>query len=270
VGIAAAGGAIGLATVPFVGSTVMTIIGWRDTYLFLGIAYLIIAFPLALLVRSPMKTNAARSSRRARSSAPISPRESLRWICSAVLFCCVCMSVPIVHVVALAGDVGLSTEQAVGVLSTLMLTGAAGRVLFGRVADRLGPLNAYILASLGQAALVFGFVRLTEPAGFYVLAGAFGLVYGGVMTSIILTVRSLVPEQNAGTATALALLFGWVAMGLGAYGGGLLFDWTGTYAASFGAAAIFGTVNVTLLVLLAFRLRRATQFEIFRQSVALN
>jgi MFS family permease len=78
------------------------------------------------------------------------------------------------------------------------------------------------------------------------------------MTGFLLTIRSLVPSRMAGTAMAIASMFGWIGMGLGGYFGGVLFDWTGTYTASFAGAAVAGTINVAILLSLYVRLSRAT------------
>jgi MFS family permease len=140
-----------------------------------------------------------------------------------------------------------------------MLTGALGRLIFGRIADRYGFLQSYMLASLGQTAFVFWFVQAPTLASLYAIAVGFGLCFGGVMTGFLLTIRSLVPSRMAGTAMALASLFAWIGMGLGGYFGGFLFDWTGTYTASFAGAAVAGTINVIILLALHVRLNRATR-----------
>jgi len=169
------------------------------------------------------------------------------------------MSVPMIHVPSLASDRGFAIEQAASVLTVLMLAGAVGRVVFGYIADRAGPLQAYILASLGQTAFVFWFVHASSLADFYLVAAGFGLCFGGVMTNVVLTVRSLVPTRIAGTSIAIAMFFAWLGMGAGGYFGGLLFDWSGNYAASFTCAAIAGFVNLAILISLFVRLRGARQ-----------
>jgi MFS family permease len=261
-GIATAGGAFGQGLVPYIGSAIMEDVGWRDAYLYLGLTYLLVGLPLALLVRNPpnlerLRTRVSTPALETESS-PLAPRETLAWICTAVVFCCVCMAVPIVHAAALASDGGFSVEQAARVLTIVMLAGAAGRVAIGLIADRIGPLNAYIVASFGQSVLVYWFVEASSPGAFYLLAAVFGVSFGGVMTSFLLTVRSLVPAKIAATAMAVVVLFGWVGMGLGAYAGGLLFDWSGSYTTSFGGASVSGAINITILLLFAIRLRRAT------------
>lgn len=260
VGIVTAGGAVGQGVVPYIANAIVIDMGWRAAYLYLGLAYLLVAVPLALLVRNPpaVENPAARgpAAIREENCAPISPKEALAWICTASIFCCICMSVPIMHGVALANDAGLSVGQAAKVLTILMLAGAVGRVIIGRLADRFGPLRTYMFASFGQTAAVFWFTQVSTPLGFYVLAVLFGVSFGGVMTSFILTVRSLVPTRIAATSMSLVLLFAWIGMAIGAYMGGLLFDWTQTYVFSFAGAMISGLVNLTIVSLLAARLRR--------------
>lgn len=259
-GIATAGGAVGQGVVPFIARALITDFGWRLSYLYLGIAYLLIALPLAFLVRNPQRPAAGSPGAAAPADEDgllVNPREASSWTCTAVIFCCICMSVPIIHAAARASDAGLGPQQSAAVLAILMLGGAVGRVAIGRIADRIGALNAYMLASFWQTVLVYWFVTVEQPLGFYLLAAGFGFGFGGVMTCFLLTIRSLVPARIAGSSMGLVVLFGWVGMGLGAYLGGLFFDWTGDYRASFAAAAIAGAVNLAILSALTVRLRGA-------------
>jgi MFS family permease len=261
-GIATAGSAVGLGTVPLIASAIIADTGWRDAWFYLGLGYLAIALPLIFLVRNPPKAGTPEqlsSGNLTRETVPpISPREALAWICTAVIFCCICMAVPMIHVVALASDLGFGIERSASVLTVFMIAGAFGRLVFGRLADRYGFLQSYMLASLGQTAFVFWFVQAPTLASLYPIAIGCGLCFGGVMTGFLLTIRSLVPSRMAGTAMAIASMFGWIGMGLGGYFGGVLFDWTGTYTASFAGAAVAGTINVAILLSLYVRLSRAT------------
>jgi MFS family permease len=260
VGIATAGGAVGQGLVPFVASAFMTDHGWRDTFGALGLAYLVIAVPLALLVRNRARANvsadAAGASAAGDETMPMEPHQSIMWICAAVIFCCICMAVPIVHLPALASDIGFTAERSAAALTILMFAGAAGRIVIGRVADRFGPLNAYLMASLGQTVFVFWFAQVSTLTSLYLLAAIFGLCFGGVMTSFLLTIRSLVPTRIAATAMSVVVLFGWLGMGLGAYFGGVLFDISANYSASFAMAAASGVVNIAIVIALSLRLRR--------------
>lgn len=267
VGIASVGSALGLAVTPLVASAIMADSGWRDAWLYLGIGYFVLALPLVLLVRNPsalpITTNGS-AGQADEDPAPVRPVEALAWICTAAIFCCICMSVPMIHVPSLVSDFGIDAARAASVLTVMMLAGAAGRILFGWVMDRLGPLPAYMLSSLGQTVFVFWFVQAPSLVGFYLVAIGFGLCFGGVMISILMTIRSLVPVRMASTAMAMAALFGWIGMGVGGSFGGLLFDWTGSYVTSFGGAALAGVINIAILMSLFVRLRHGNRLRLSR------
>jgi MFS family permease len=266
VGIASVGSALGLALVPFIASAIMVDLGWRDALVYLGFGYLALALPLVVLVRNPPATsdappNAISGISTDEGPTQIRPGEAFAWVCSAAIFCCICMAVPMIHVPSLVSDLGIDAKRATSVLTVTMLAGAAGRVVFGRVMDRVGPLLAYMLASLGQTVFVFWFVQMPSLASLYLIAVGFGLCFGGVMISLMMTMRSLVPVRMSSMAMAIAALFGWIGMGLGGSFGGLLFDWSGTYVASFGGAALAGLVNLAILSMLFVRLRRVTRLR---------
>jgi len=166
-----------------------------------------------------------------------------------VVFCCTCMSVAILHVVPMLSDRGFSPEIAAGVLTALMLAGVLGRLAAGRICDLIGPIRTYALMSLGQTLLVVWFPHIESLLGVYALAVVFGLVYSGVMASIVICVNIEVPASVAARSWSIVSFFAWIGMGLGSYMGGLLFDLTGGYAWAFAFAAAMGTINLFILAL---------------------
>jgi MFS family permease len=160
------------------------------------------------------------------------------------------MGTPLVHVVALGSDRGLSGRDAAGLLAVLMIAGMAGRVVFGRIADRVGSLQTYIAASAGQTALAFLFPYAASGAQLYVLSALFGLVFSGVMTSFLTCAREYAPAGRTGLSIGVVMLFGWLGMAVGAWQGGLFYDLCGDYFASFANASVAGVVNLLVLALL--------------------
>ncbi len=252
IGIVSAGGALGQGLMPFIARHLIVEQGWREAYQSLGIIYFTVLIPLALLLRNPP---AAAGPAHAAGASPPSPYALPReWLvailCLAVVFCCVCMSTPIVHVVALGTDHGLGPRQAAGLLTVMMLFGVAGRVLTGVMADRIGNLRAYVVVSLAQTLLALWFPYVHTIAGLYALSALFGLWYAGVMTALVLCAREFAPPRYGGLAIGLVAFFGWVGMALGAWQGGLFFDMNGDYVQSFLNSSIAGVVNLLLLGLL--------------------
>lgn len=265
-GMTAAGGAFGQAIVPYLASLVITMDGWRTAYALMGIVYAAIGIPLALLVRdSPARIEAARGGtgrQQGEEAFVVPPGETTAWLSAAVIFCCICMAVPIVHVVPLISDRGIAPDTAASVLAILMLAGMVGRVLGGKLADIVGSLGAYTLTSFGQTVLVFWFPHVPSGVGMYVFAAVFGVVYSGVMTSILVCVRAMIPARMNARAMGIVGFFAMIGMGFGGYQGGLVFDLTGDYVWSYANAAIAGVVN--LMILSAFWIRikgRRTAFQ---------
>ena len=240
---------------PLVAGYLIVALGWRDAYFALGVAFLAIGVPMALLVReSPPLSVATGDAARAAMPPLLSAPVAMIWVGIAAIFCCICMAVPIMHVVALVTDTGLPPQVGAGVLTVLMVSGAVGRIAAGKIADRLGGVRTYMLTSVGQASLVFWFVQADSAWSFYAVAAAFGFAYAGVMTCLFIVIRELVPEHRFALGIAVVVMFGWVGMGVGAVQGGVLFDQTGNYNVSCASAAIAGYVNLAIVFALDRRL----------------
>ncbi len=157
------------------------------------------------------------------------------------------MATPMIHVVALAQDRGLGTEQASGVLMTLFIAAFAGRIAFGRLSDYIGGLRAYMLASTAQTALVFWFTQLASVSGFYVFDAVFGFGYSGVMTCLSICVREMIPLRIRGLSQGMVLFSAWIGMGLVGWQAGFFYDLTGSYTLSFANAVFTGLGNLVIL-----------------------
>jgi len=253
-GITAAGGAVGQGLIPYFSGIIIESDGWQAAYYSMAIIYLLIAIPAALFIReSPWREQARTSVEKEPRDFPLSEKEAITWLCSAVIFCCICMSVPIVHLVPLLTDAEFTIEFATSVLMVLMFCGAFGRILGGKLGDVIGALPAYILMSLGQTISVIWFPYVTSPIGLYLLAAFFGFTYSGVMSSILVTTRMVVSAKYAGRANSLGSFFGWTGMGMGGFFGGYFYDLYGDYFWSFAFASFMGVIN--LLVLFRFLAR---------------
>lgn len=263
IGSVTAGRAIGNSLVPFLGSYLITVFGWRAAYTWLGSLSLVLLLPLVAFVRSPPAVAGPAASGRGGATGagntdyPIGSGKNVVWLGFCAVFCCFCMAVPLVHVVALARDRGFAPQSAALIFSVLMVAGIFGSVFFGRVADRIGLIQGYMLASAWQTATVLWFPWLTSLTGFFILAVLFGFGYSGVMTCLITCVQGMSPAGRRGLSTGTVSLFAQIGMGLGGYLGGLFFDLTGDYKVSFALAAIAGLGNLMAQASFLFYFTRA-------------
>jgi MFS family permease len=259
-GITASGGAVGQAVVPYLCALSLEQYGWQTTYMLSAACYLALALPVALLIReSPSREQARLQMVDEVRTFPLSEREVIMWISVAIIFCCTCMSVPIVHLVPLLTDSGFSLDQATTVLMVLMFSGALGRILGGRLGDLIGALPSYMVMSAGQTLSVFWFPFLDSTAAIYFVAVVFGFTYSGVMSAILVCTRMMVSAKVAARAMSITSFFGWFGMGAGGFMGGYLFDLTGNYDAAFIGAMIVGFINLAILTLFALRIRRQSR-----------
>ena len=247
-GITAAGGAAGQGIIPLLSTNLIQAHGWQNAYMYLSYIYLFIMAPFSFLIKeSPRRKKARIAIEDEFRDFPLSEKEVITWISCAVVFCCICMSVPIVHLIPLLTDASFSEDFAASVFLVLMIFGIVGRIISGKLGDTIGALPTYILMSIGQTISVLGFPYIDFKVGLFVLAAAFGFTYSGVMSAILVCARMMVSAKLAGRAMALGSFFGWVGMGLGGYFGGLLFDIKGDYTWSYQFASAMGSINIFIL-----------------------
>jgi len=248
IGIVSAGGAAGQGLVPLFARHLIVTEGWRQAYFTLGILFVLVMLPLALLVRDAPRPRPA-------AVAGPSATRLLGLLSLAAALCCICMATPLVHVVTLGSDRGLAGREAAGLLATMMVAGMAGRIVFGRIADSAGSLQTYIAASAGQTALAFLFPYAGSGAQLYALSALFGLVFSGAMTSFLFCAREYAPAGKTGLSIGVVMFFAWAGMALGAWQGGVFYDLCGNYFVSFANASVAGVANLLILAFLFFYTR---------------
>jgi MFS family permease len=255
IGIAAAGQALGQGGVPFLSSLSIGAIGVQGTFAATGAVMLALMVPLALLFRSP--PDAAGGTTDAEAQAGYPPVSlTIPVLCAAIILCCTCMSVPLMHLIPLIRDKGFTADEAGSVVLVMLAVAIIGRFFFGWLADRTGALPAYMTATLWMTATVYGFVALDSLRLFYPYAAFYGFGYAGVMTGVLVSIRALTPRARRGMALGTVTMFGWFGHAIGGWQGGFLFDLTGGYAAPYAVAVSAGALNL-LLVFTFFRVLAA-------------
>jgi MFS family permease len=249
-GITSAGQAVGQGGVPYGAALLIGSMGWRDALSLMGVIALVAMIPLAFLNRQPPQRVAATTGEPEaddKSPVPLSTNVVVAWMSIAVVFCCICMSEPLMHLVPLVQDRGIELEDAASVVFLMLMVAVLGRVAFGKLADMIGPIRAWWTASCWQTVLVFLFVQLETLDAFYLFAVVYGFGYAGVMTGVIVCVRALTPFSQRATALGVVTFFAWIGHAVGGYQGGLFFDLTGTYTLSYASAAMAGVINLIIV-----------------------
>ena len=268
IGIASAGQALGQGGVPFATAYFISNMGWRESMTTMGIITLVVMLPLVLLIRKVPSEGAANTAdgpaADEKSPVPLSTNTVVVWLGMAVVFCCICMSVPLIHLVPLIHDRGFPLEDAGSVIFLMLVAAIFGRVAFGKIADMIGALNAYWVSSCWQTVLMLGFLQIETLQSFYIFVVIYGFGYAGVMTSLLVSASVLTPVSKRGFALGFVTFFGWLGHAIGGYQGGVFFDMFGNYTMTYVNAAIAGVINLiivgSLIVTISRRKKAAMAF----------
>ncbi|MEZ7815738.1 MAG: MFS transporter, partial [Burkholderiaceae bacterium] len=253
-GIASAGQALGQGGMPYVLALLIGALGWRDALMSVGITMLVLLISLAMLIKQPPKISTGLDAGSTDNSlidgadtTLIPPNTLAVWLGAAAILCCICMSVPLMHLVPLMQDRGLSLEDAGSVLLVMLTVAIVGRIVFGKLADMIGAIRTYWIASCWQTVLVFFFLQVDTLQGYYIFAIIYGFGYAGVMTGILISARVLTPASKRASVLGIVLFFAYLGHGIGGYQGGYFFDLTGNYTLTYANAAMAGILNLILV-----------------------
>ncbi len=175
------------------------------------------------------------------------------WTLSMInFFCCMCHSIPLVHVVGFAESSGLSAFAAAWVLSLMSLSSIAGRIVWGVFADCNGVRLTLFFTLFIQGALVLWLVNTQDPVIFFLYAVVWGFGFGGVNTQYGVVARELYGARHFGPGFSGQMCFAMVGMAAGGFLGGYLYDLSNSYVfswfVSFGSGLISSFLAMDLLV----------------------
>ncbi len=233
-------------------------LGWRATFQIYAAASLVVMLALSQLLGRRPPTGEAKGFAAGPDGRVLGhdPRLMTAILCLAIVCCCIPMSVPLVHLVALGSDLGFGPRQAALLLSTTLFASLVSRVLGGILADRIGGLRALLIGSAIQCAMLVAIAYTRELWTLYAVCLLYGLGYGGVIAMYAYIVREYFPLAGLARRLAAIYLFGTFGMALGGWLGGRIFDVAGTYQPAFLTAAAINLVNLAIVGWLIRRSRR--------------
>ena len=237
-------------------------VGWRQTYVGVGLFCIAAMLPLALLLRrrSPQADAAPSTGGTASwSERPLgfTPGQLQGLLCVAGVACCVAMSMPQVHIVAYCGDLGYGPARGAEMLSTMLGFGIVSRLASGWISDRIGGLRTLLLGSGLQAIALALFLPFDGLVSLYVLSAMFGLFQGGIVPSYAIIVREHFSPLEAGQRVGTVLMATLFGMALGGWMSGEIFDLTGSYRAAFLNGIGWNLLNLAIAFELLRRARRS-------------
>jgi MFS family permease len=239
-------------------------VGWRATYVGLGIfcASAMLVLALALRRRPPALEGSAQARAFAVSERPLglSPNALMVLLIVAGVACCVAMSMPQVHIVAYCGDLGYGAARGAEMLSLMLAFGVVSRLASGWICDRIGGLRTLLLGSFLQGVALLLFLPFDGLVSLYVVSAMFGLFQGGIVPAYAIIVREYFPLREAGVRTGIVLMATLFGMALGGWVSGAIFDMTGSYRAAFINGIGWNLLNLSIAFWLLRRVKRIDAF----------
>lgn len=257
VAIAASGNYLSGAIWPMLLAGVLLDHGWRAVCLALAVIVTILLIPLAMLLRRRVPDSsmnaAANLSQGKRAASGLSPR-ALTWLLAfAGLGCCVAMSMPQVHIIALCIDRGFGPAVGVEMLSLMLLGGVVSRLVSGMVADQLGGVLTLLIGSVLQMLALFLYLPAGGLVSLYVVSLVFGLAQGGIVPAYALIVREYMLAQEAGARVGFVIMATILGMALGGWMSGWIHDMTGSYQLAFLNGIVWNALNIAIMLLILTR-----------------
>jgi len=262
VAICASGNYLAGAVWPPIVQHFVELVGWRQTYIGLGVFCAVTMSLLALLLRArPPALATAPLGGKANAVVPSTRPFGLRMghaqtlLCIAGVACCVAMAMPQVHIVAYCGDLGYGAARGAQMLSLMLAAGIVSRVVSGLICDRIGGLRTLLLGSVLQGLALLLFLPFDGLVSLYVISALFGLFQGGIVPSYAIIVREHFPAKEAGARVGTVLMATLFGMALGGWMSGKVFDLTGSYHAAFLNGIGWNLLNLTIALFLLGRMR---------------
>jgi MFS family permease len=255
-------------------------VGWRQTYLYMGIFTFIAMGGLALLMQqrppiailhTPPKTpeGSAAGAKHVLSVDPsrpfgMSPGKAQTLLCIAGLACCVAMAMPQVHIVAYCFDLGFGAARGAEMLSLMLGMGIISRLVSGYICDHIGGLRTLLLGSALQMVALWLFLPFNGIVSLYVISALFGLFQGGIVPAYAIIVREHFSPAEAGSRVGMVIMFTMLGMALGGWMSGKVYDLSGSYQAAFINGIAWNLLNLAIAITLWRRVMRPGNRTLFQ------
>ena len=258
-GLTTVGAGIGGIVFPPITYQLISMWGWRSTYLFLGIAMGAGVITVGtLLRRSPEEVGLlpygveevppeVAGGHVVTENLLLSTGHSLRQAVGKTAFWTVflCSTAAVfsfalvnVHLVPYATDQGISPATAAIVMAMLGLGNSLGRLGLGALSDRTGRKRMLITVLAVSGIAMVSLIGAREAWTFYLFALVLGTAHGGAHTNWMALPGELFGLKSVGALTGLIMTGSTLGGAVGSFLAGYIFDVTGSYSAAFSTGAL--------------------------------
>jgi MFS family permease len=250
-GIAYLGIGTGGALVPLISASLEKNMGWHLALTSLGVLVILIAFPMAFFIKDSAKERIEKAK-----TEPMVPIKSIlrnpNFYLLAIGSMCSIGAVGGIgqHLKLYLRDLSFTQSEAAHVMSFVLLSSLAGRVLMGFLADLINRKYVMILIYLIVASAIPLLLLPDFPGRIYIFAVIFGIGLGGDYMIIPLMAGDLFGVKALGRTMGIILVADGIAESIFPMLVGALYDASKSYATGFMVLiglATLGAVIVSFL-----------------------
>ncbi len=263
-GILVAGFGGGQVVMPLIASQLITVHGWRTSYIILGIISLVVIVGAAQFLRNdrPQIGHMPDSERLTTQedgmvlkAKDFSFREAIItkqfWLLCIVYFCFGLLAQSVmVHIVPHATDLGISAVSAASIVSIIGVLSMVGRIGMGSAGDRIGNKLALVIVFVLMTISLLLLLFAEELWMFYLFAAMFGFAWGAEVAQSSPIVANLFGIRAHGLILGIVVFGSTVGGSIGPLLTGRIFDVTGSYRLAFIIFAVIAVVALILSLLL--------------------
>jgi OFA family oxalate/formate antiporter-like MFS transporter len=260
VGLAVAGYGAGSAVLAFVVPPMLKSVGWRGTFLWLGIGYFVATIIGAFLLKNPpvgWKPEGwvpAPASKAAATTRDYRPGEMVRTKQFPLMWVAYCLGasaglMTISQLVPYAKSIGLPATAATMTLLIGAFGNAGGRILSGALSDKIGRLQTLRLMIIVSAVLMAITANISALAFVYVSLFLIYYCYGTQLSVFPTTTADFFGTKNLGMNYGLIFTAWGIAGIVGPVIGGKMFTIYHNYNAAFYTAGALSFVAFIFILL---------------------
>lgn len=266
-GVMSIGISIGMILFPPFSRHLITIWGWRWSFLILGLLSGSTMIVAALLLRKdpqeknlrpfgeppapaavdpnplPCATSAAKDLNLSQAMATqpfwASFAGYLLWLTGFLMVS--------VHLAAFGVDRGLTPMSAAFGVSLMGVGSIFGKILMGLLSDRIGPQKVLGLGLLMQGVGIFGLIGSGSAVSIYLFSSIVGFGYGGTGPQLPVLTARIFGLAHLGSIFGALILAGQIGGAIGPLLAGKVFDLTRSYSSGFTVGAISVIVAAILI-----------------------
>ncbi|MFC2009778.1 MFS transporter [Chloroflexota bacterium] len=260
-GLVKSGTGFGQFAIPLVVGALIYGVGWRNTYILIGLAVILLLVTASQVLRKNPESMGLEADGEKTSANGVRHQESgatsreamhtLRfWLILFSIFATrFCLASIMLHLIPHVTDIGILPVVAAGILSTIGGVSIGGRITAGFMVDRIGSRNSLMICTLILVLTMLWIQYITVTWMFFLFAVVYGFIHGGINTIFSPIVADYFGTRAHGTLLGV-IMFG--AAGGSAFGTvitGHVFDLTLSYGMAFWLLTGVATLSFLMILL---------------------